>query len=356
MNDLVGRAKGGAARAMALSATDRSEQAQKAANERWGVLEAVKDGALVIGDIEIDCAVLPNGMRVLSERAVARAFGAKRGGSHWRRKKAGTVGADLPVYLSATNLTSCISDELREKWAAPIKYRTTGRGSAGHGIEAATLPEICDVYLKARDRGILVASQEKMAIQADILMRSLAKIGIVALVDEATGYQEIRGKYELQALLDKYLRSELAAWAKRFPDEFYDQLFRLKGWPKGEGTNRPGVVASYTKDIIYARLAPGVLTELESKNPITNGRRKAKHFQWLTDDIGIPALSQHMHAVITLMRVSPNWNQFMLFLDMAHPRRGDTLQLPLMSDFGSNELPLLFGPKPSDLQEIEPLL
>lgn len=340
--EVTGRAKGGLARAQALSSQGRSEQAKKAAGERWGVLEAVKDGALKIGDIEIECAVLPNGLRVLSERAVARAFGAKRGGSHWRRKKAGAVGADLPVYLSASNLSACISVDLRAKWTAPIKYRTGG-GAAGHGIEATTLPEICDVYLKARDQGLLHTSQEKMAAQADALMRSLAKVGIVALVDEATGYQEIREKFELQALLDKYLRTELAAWAKRFPDEFYEQLFRLKGWPKGEGTNRPGVVAAYTKDIIYARLAPGVLEELEAKNPIMNGRRKAKHFQWLTDDIGIPALSQHMHAVITLMRVSANWNQLMQFLDLAHPRRGDTLQLPLMSDFDSSELPLLSG-------------
>jgi hypothetical protein len=123
----------------------------------------------------------------------------------------------------------------------------------------------------------------------------------------------------------------LAAWAKRFPDEFYEHIFRLRGWQwKGRTKNPPQVVAAYTKDIVYARLAPQILEQLEKKNPIEGGKRRAKHHQWLTDDVGNPALSQHLHAVITLMRVSKTWSQFKLMLDQALPKRGDTLRLPLM--------------------------
>jgi P63C domain len=166
---------------------------------------------------------------------------------------------------------------------------------------------------------------------------------IAGLIDEATGYQDVRNKQALQALLDAYLRKELAAWAKRFPDEFYEHIFRLRGWQwKGRSKNPPQAVAGYTKDIVYARLAPHILEELERKNSIEGGRRKTKHHQWLTDDVGNPALAQHLHAIITLMRVSHNWNQFKTVLDMAHPKRGDTLQLPLMADF------------PTDLQQARP--
>ena len=93
------------------------------------------------------------------------------------------------------------------------------------------------------------------------------------------------------------------------------------------------MVASYTKDIVYARLAPHIIEELENRNPIEGGRRKAKHRQWLTEDVGNPALAQHLHAVITLMRVSKTWQQFKHMLDVAHPKRGDTLQLPLMAEW-----------------------
>ena len=67
-------------------------------------------------------------------------------------------------------------------------------------------------------------------MQCEILAPALARVGIIALIDEATGYQEIRDRQALQQILDKYLLKEYAAWAKRFPDEFYKQIFKLRGW------------------------------------------------------------------------------------------------------------------------------
>jgi P63C domain len=94
--------------------------------------------------------------------------------------------------------------------------------------------------LDARDADKLTEHQKPIASACDFLIRGLAHIGIIALVDEATGYQEVRDRLALQAILDAYLRKELAAWAKRFPDEFYKQMFRLKGWQwKGMSINRP---------------------------------------------------------------------------------------------------------------------
>lgn len=83
-----------------------------------------------------------------------------------------------------------------------------------------------------------------------------------------------------------------------------------------------------TNDIVYERLAPGVLSELENKNPKDDrGRRKSTHHQWLTEDVGHPALAQHLHAVIGLMRASSTWGQFHTMHDRAFPKRGATLQL-----------------------------
>ena len=166
-----------------------------------------------------------------------------------------------------------------------------------------------------------------------MLLLALAHIGIIALVDEATGYQEIRDRVALQAILNRFLLKEFAAWAKCFPDEFYQHIFRLRGWTwKGMKVNRPQVVVNYRKEIVWARLAPGILKELEVRNPIEGGRRKAKHHQWLTEDLGHPALAQHLYAVIGLMRISDKWDQFKKMLDRAYPQRGDTLQLPLFRD------------------------
>jgi len=103
--------------------------------------------------------------------------------------------------------------------------------------------------------------------------------------------------------------------------------------------NRPQVVAHYTKDLVYARLAPGILKELETRNPKNDkGNRKAKHHQFLTEDVGHPALAQHLYAIIGLMRVADSWEQLIHMVDRAYPKRGDTLQLPLFTNSEKNTL------------------
>ena len=320
------QAKGGRARAEALSPSERTKIASKAARARWDAPKASHTGQLRIGETSIQCAVLPDGRRVLSQRGVGRALGRSYGGADWRRADGG---GNLPFYLTAKTLIPFISSELLALVAQPIQYQHGQGGGLAHGIEATALPLICDVWLKAREGGVLSEPQRVVAQKAEILMRGLAHIGVVALVDEATGYQDVRDRQALQAILDQFLRKELAAWAKRFPDDFYREIFRLRSW-KWNTMRRPGVVAAYTKDLVYARLAPGVLEELERKNPVTpTGRRKAKHHQWLTDDVGHPALAQHLHAIIGLMRASETWEGFRKLVDRAFPKRGDNLELEL---------------------------
>ena len=92
--------------------------------------------------------------------------------------------------------------------------------------------------------------------------------------------------------------------------------------------NRPQVVGTYTRDIVYSRLAPGIVEELERRNPRDeHGERKGKHHQLLTDDIGHPALAQHLYAVLALMRIAPNWRTFKSILQSAFPLKGDQLEL-----------------------------
>jgi hypothetical protein len=327
----LGASKGGKARAEKLTAEERSEIAQKAAQARWSaevpedeVVKASHMGVLELGNAELPCAVLEGGTRVISERGVMAALGRKRGGQR-------PGGENLPRYLGPSNLNPFISSELMVGINSPVYYRHSKGGGVALGIEASLLPQVLEVWLQARDAGALLATQTHMAARADVLMRALAKVGIIALVDEATGYQEVRDRKALQAILDKYLRAEFAAWAKRFPDEFYKEIFRLRGWPwRGMSVNRPQAVAHYTRDIVYERLAPGILEELEAKNPSDGkGRRKTKHHQWLTEDIGHPALAQHLHAAIGLMRVSRDWDMFMAFLDIAYPKKGQNLSLPI---------------------------
>jgi hypothetical protein len=240
----------------------------------------------------------------------------------------------LPFFLQAQVLQPFISNELRES-TTPIFYKTK-TGEKGVGYDALLLPRVAEVYLKLRDhmlqtRGAVPKLHEHIIFAADVLVRGLANVGIIALIDEATGYQEVRDRLALQEILDKFLLKEFATWAKRFPDEFYKEIFRLRRWPwRGMKVNRPQIVAHYTKDLTYARLAPRILKELEIRNPRDEkGHRKAKHHQFLTDDYGHPALAQLLFAIMGFMRVSETWDEFMALVNKAYPRREDTLQLDL---------------------------
>lgn len=330
------RQAAGKARAEALPPADRTAIAKKAAGTRWaktlGIPRAIygsKETPLNIGGIHIDCYVLEDGTRVLTQESFLTSMGraAKAKGGQGVR----TTVDSLPPFLAASNLRPLIEKEI-SKSTTPIEFLTPTGGRA-FGYPAELLPEVCRVYLTARDEKVLLPSQDHIAARADMLVRALASVGIVALVDETTGFQEVRDKKALSALLDKYLLQEFAKWAKRFPDAFYKEMFRLRGWsyPSISG-GKPGVVGHYTMDIVYQRLAPGLVKELEVRNPKdeSTGRRKSTHHQWLTDDVGHPALSEHIHAVTGLMRAADDWDQFKRMLDRSFPSKGD--QLPLRFD------------------------
>lgn len=328
------QSKGGHARAQALSHEERRDIAREAALVRWStdLPRATHDGDVRIGTKSMTAAVLPNGKRLLSQGSFLQALGRSR------TPKAGTgalVAEGLPFFLQADTLRPFVSEELRQA-TTPIHFRMPN-GKRAVGYDALLLPQVCEVYLNFRDaceeRGEAVPRQYRHIVRAcDTLMRGLAQVGIIALVDEATGYQEVRDREALQAILDQYLAKTFASWAKRFPDEFYQQIFRLRGWQwRGMSVNRPSAVAHYTKDVVYQRLAPGILAELEAKNPKDEkGRRRARHHQWLTEDVGHPALAQHLHAVIGLMRASDDWKQFQRLLQRSFPKLGSTLSLPNM--------------------------
>ncbi len=327
------RIAAGKARAEALSPKRRSEIARQAAAMRWRDDVPIAtfggpDRPVRVGNVELQCYVLDDAdeTRVLTQAGFLQALG--------RHRKANVDRAEgqeepVPPILQGKALKPFISKDLLEK-SRPVKFRLP-RGSIASGYRAEILPMVCDTYLRARDAGALPQNQLHVAKQAEILIRALAHVGIIALVDEATGYQEVRARHALEKILDKFISEELRKWAKTFPDEFYKEIFRLRKWPyKPWLVKRPGVIGKWTNDLVYERLAPGVLEELRQKNPkLPTGNRRHRHFQWLTADVGDPRLREHLWATIVLMKASISWDQFMRAINRALPRYGHTIEMPL---------------------------
>lgn len=280
------------------------------------IRDAVCTGEVKIGNATLPCAVLEDGTRVLTMGEFLQAIGRSR-----TPKGKGKAVDELPPFLEATNLQRYIDADLRLS-TSRIVFRSPKSGGVAYGYRAELLPAVCKVFLQAREERTLRHTQEHIAQQCEILMRGFAHVGIIALVDEATGYQDIRSKEALAEILEQFIAKELQSWTRTFPPEFYEELFRLYGWSYNPiSVKRPSVVGKMTNDLVYERLAPGVLEELRQKNPKDEkGHRRWKHFQWLTGDIGHPKLREHLYAVITLMKASATRDQFMRGMNRALPK------------------------------------
>jgi hypothetical protein len=272
--------------------------------------------------------VLEDGTRLLSQAGFLSSLG--------RHRKARVRSEEqVPAILQSKALKPFLTEETIQK-GRPITFLTPN-GNRANGYKAEFLPEVCEIYLKARDAKTLASNQFHVAKQADILMRAFATMGIIALVDEVTGYQYIRAKTALADILEIYIAKELQAWVKTFPDDYYKHIFRLRGldYPKSK-INKPQYFGILTNDLIYKRLAPGVLDELKRVTlRDEKDRPKHKYFQRLTSNIGYPKLREHLGSVVTIMKLSNEWEDFMEKIDTIHPRFNSQLSLPL--EYNAND-------------------
>jgi addiction module HigA family antidote len=285
-------------------------------------------GDLGIGGFVMRCYVLADETRVVSAQSFFVFFGINQV----------RVGTDrLSRILDNPLLRSASMDAIRQKIARPIPVADE-RGLVVLCYEGELIIDFCRALLDLRRiPDALPQWAQSYATKAEIIVSSIAKVGITALIDEATGHQARRHREALQILLDTYFRKEkYGVWTKRFPDWFYEEIFRLNGW-KWESirdTKRPPYIGKITRDIVYARLERGVITELERRNPLLpTGSRKVKHHQWLSDELGHPALTSHFYALKGLFRMHRSWKSFYHALQLAHPKKNELVQL----EFGDLE-------------------
>lgn len=325
---------GGKARAAALSKEELSVIGRAGAAAKWRdkPVSAEYAGILQLGDAAIPCANLADGRRLIAESAILTALGRTYSGYYSQRDAAAGDGVE-PIHRSVSPkvLHPFIPAELATMLQHPVAYRAPGSQAVSKGIPAEALAMILGVWIKADEAGVLTAKQSETAVRARILRDGFVEVGLAALIDEATGAQHARARFALAQFLETYVTRELAAWERMFEPDFYEQLFRLHNWKTADVSKRPAVVGKWTADIVYARLAPGVLQRLQEIVPRdSKGRLKFKFHQALTRDHGYLALKKHIASVSSLMFASKSWDDFRELLDNRHPRYDRQTLLPFM--------------------------
>lgn len=289
------------------------------------ILNATHQGELPIGDIVLPCAVLEDGTRLITYSAIFKAFGRTKRGS----QADGSRVPNMPAFLNANNLQPFVGEDLKGVLKL-IEYTDTS-GNKSTGYNATILPMLCKVYLDARsttntDTGkkFLKKSQEPLARASEILLLSLSKVGIIALIDEVTGYQESRDKDALTQFLAKFIKEERGVYIKTYPDDFFEALFKMKGltWSLANKGKKPQYIGHYINNYVYSRIAPKVLTELRRVNPKNeDGKRKGKHTQHIDIDYGHPKLKEHLTVLTMFAKAAGyNWGNWERMVERALPK------------------------------------
>lgn len=327
------QSRGGFERARKLSPEERKEIARQGAKARWSkttdpnyIPSASHQGSLPLGGEPLDCYVLEDRRRVFHKRGMAKALGLKS-----------TGGNAFMKTLSRKGLGSEISQELWHKINTPIVFKPLN-GDPAHGYEASVLIDVCDAIIQARNQGKLVPSQHFMAIRAEMIFRSAAKLGIIALIDEATGFIADKRKEEYRELFMEFIRDECRDWSEVFSRPFFDMLYRLYNLRRTNprSTKHPSFFGHFIRKYIYFPLAHsnGVILEmLDEKNPVVyaGGGRRYKLHQFL-EELGLDKLKAHTWQVTGIGNASRNKTHFDKSFNRAFPQSGYQMDFDLDED------------------------
>lgn len=295
-------AKGGDARAKALTAEQKAEIALKGARARWGAkpLAALHRGNFKDEfGIDVECYVLDDEQKtaVISKRGMGAAVGI---GDY--------AGNLLPRFLAGQKVAQSVDPNLAQKLASPLvfKWCPPDRGgqppSVVHGYDVTILIDVCKAILEAHAKGDLSERHQKIIKQARIILNASAKAGIKNLVYALAGYDASRA--EIIAAFKVYVQEEAREYEKEFPDELYEEWYRLYQLPKYED-GKPWKFKTLTVDQVYMPLARsnGKLLALTKSRKAASAKRHAKLHQFLSE-VGVKVLRTHLGKLLGIALVS----------------------------------------------------
>lgn len=246
-----------------------------------------REGLVRIGSYELTAYVITDGKsveRVLSTRAIVGALTSEN-----TEKTSGRKRGDLDQYLER------LQPDLAAK-AAATNFDFDSPTGPAHGYCSSVLADICDAYVSAALEGKLRANQKHLARNAHAISSALAKVGLDALIDEATGYQaEVRAG-ERQHAIDRYLRDHAARYERLLCDSLIRELSRLHGYTHGRA-QPPRFIMAFVGQVYADILGPDLHKELKERS----GQRR--EHSWLKPDV-MTMLVAKLEVVEALARTS----------------------------------------------------
>lgn len=283
-------------------------------------------GTLRVVGAEIPCYVLSNEFRVIGRTSVTEYLtGIKGGGA-------------LEKYVAVKALEPFINKDLVLERMVPFRLPDVeGLDKSVKGLSADTFIDLCQGFVRAMEANLspgydgpkMTARQFEMALKASMFLSSCAKVGLDALIDEATGYQFERAEDALQVKLHAYLEKEVRQWEKTFPDQLWEEFARLTAWNKPIN-QRPKYWGKLVWELIYENLDKDVAAWLKANAP--SPRHGQNYHQWLSGQFGLKKLVEHIWVIVGIAKTCSNMSELRDKVAELYGRRSVQLRLYLPAE------------------------
>ncbi|MGH8037211.1 MAG: P63C domain-containing protein [Stenotrophomonas sp.] len=248
-------------------------------------------GVVRFGSIDAEAVVLEDGRRGFLAKQFAKVLG------YTEKTRSGRFDRFLadfaPIYM-------------KEKGKAKSPVLNPGKGGRAQFIAAEAVMEAVGNVLRAAVAGKTHSQQARQVSACVEINLALGMVGLVALIDEATGYQYHRAPDALQDLIGKLIRTQVADWQRRFEPAYYAALAKVTGTRAVSGANgRPPIWGHITRKWVYEVCFPQeVLEEVAQRQ---EGGEKLH--QWLTAG-GVEAVAKQKERVTLMAASSANYKDF----------------------------------------------
>lgn len=241
---------------------------------------------------EIPCYVLDDGQRIFRLSNLTKALRGKEHGKFGNYLAANNIQKYLPTRLVP------LSDETHDRVPQGV-VEFVHNNKIEKGYNSEDFMDVCIAFIEAGHSEELSDVQKEILVNANKYIMACAKVGITALIDEATGYQNLREDNALQLKLKFFLSDQLRDWEKTFPDELWKQFGRLTNW-KGSINSRPRYWGKLVNELIYECIDEDLAKYLKETKPLMPSH--TKYHQWLNENYGVRALTEHIWQIIGMAR------------------------------------------------------
>lgn len=255
-------------------------------------------GKIILSDtLEIECYVLENGSRVITKQGIQKTLGISN------KNNNGFSLEDIILSSEVKKSQEKFEYFLPIKKALQNNFKSTSQQNTRF-YDVEVLITICSHINRMKLLGFLPDELDWLHVTSEKIRDAFSKLGIIAFVDDATGYTKFRKQNEYVEKLKLLLSEDAGEWEKCFTTDFYEIFWKFWG-------NRKKFDGSKKQQFFRALMEKYVYTPLAKKTGIDNDASNSKNCADLVfGNIGKATLKTYLEKLTLIGRMSDTEGDF----------------------------------------------